>query len=222
MATASKSANVPTYVLPKKPGTQPARYTVPINPPRRSGWAKAAILIGLLGVWVSILAPPWWTRNAPAPRSATATPPMAGRSLDTRTAALPRLRRDLVDLPRRPYPEESQNLFSAPPPPAPPPPAVPAPPPPVPVQVRPTPPPPDPFAEGAKQLRYLGFVDMGDVRTAMITQGAELFLVATGEMLTTRIRVLSVDDDGVLLGSSEGDKQTRVPLQGGIAAAPGR
>jgi hypothetical protein len=93
---------------------------------------------------------------------------------------------------------------------------------PVPVQIRPTPPPPDSFAEGAKQLRYLALLDTGDVRTAMITQGTELFLVATGEMFATRFRVLSVEDDGVLLGSPEGDKQMRVPLQGGVAPAPGR
>jgi hypothetical protein len=188
----------------------------------RARWGKVVVLLALLGVWAGLAVARWPSRESPVLQAATLGPAVAGRDPAVAQGKLPRLRLDLADLPRRPYPDEFQNIFSAPPPPPPPSPAVVAAPPPVPVQPRPAPPPPDPFAEGAKQLRFLGFLDTGGVRTAMITQGTKLFLVATGELLATRFRVLSVEDDGVLLGSPEGDKQARVPLQGGVAPASGR
>jgi hypothetical protein len=151
---------------------------------------------------------------AAPPETKEATPRVAPKP------AFPRLKRELIEAERPPYPPEGQSLFSAPPPPPPPPRAATAAPnggpgaPPA----QPPAPPPDPFQEGAKQLKYLGFLRSGGTATAFIIQGPDLYTVATGEVIAGRFRVVEVQDDAVVLTSPAGDKQVRVLLAPEAAA----
>ena len=181
----------------------------------RSTRTKVLILVGLLAVWAFIVflrrptEPP--ARSGPAqvgPRAARAAGAASG---------VPRLKADLIKMPRAPYPSEVQNIFSSPPPPAPPPQAAPpaagpATPPPA--------PPPDPFQEEAKQLRYIGFLQAGNAATAFLVRGQEVHTVPVGGLVGGRFRVMEVRDDSVLLASPAGDKEIRLSLASETGAAP--
>ena len=195
---------------------------------------KLAILGGLALLWAILVftrgtspvsrpaAAPGETKEAPAREATPRVPATSGQ--------FPRLKQELVELPQPPYPAETQNIFGVPPPPTRPstpgqaaggpggpggPGGNPAAP--------PTPPPPDPFQEGAKQLKYLGFLRSGATATAFIIQGPDLYTAATGEVVAGRFRVVDVQDDAVVLASPAGDKEVRLLLQpdaGGGAARP--
>ncbi len=171
------------------------------------------ILIGLLAAWGLVLAfrSPWGSPAKPQPRGnagATARRPAA------QGGGVPRLRKDLLDLPRPAYPPEVQNFFGTPPPPRPAQTAVTAPPPP--------PPPPDPFQEEAKRLRYVGYLRAGEKGMAFIVNGPEVHTVEVGSTFLGRFRVEAVTEDAVLLSSVAGDKQVRLPLAPEAGAAPKR
>ncbi len=137
------------------------------------------------------------------------------------SSQVPHLKKELIDLPRPPYPPEAQNIFGAPPPP----PALPAAGGPggaAAAAAAPPPPPPDPFQEGAKQLKYLGFLRNGASATAFISQGQDLYTAATGEVVAGRYRVVQVVDEAVVLASPAGDKQVRVLLAPDAATSAGR
>jgi hypothetical protein len=222
----------PPPTPPRRPLAAPApparRLTAPALTPPVSWWrarrGRLCVLVGLVGVWGAIGMGRWLTQAPAAPPRAPAAAPSASRPVAARTEPLARLKVELADPRRTPYPEEFHNIFRVPPPPAPPPPRPvevvrPAAPPP------PPPPPPDPFYEGAKQLRYTAFLQAGDTATAVVTQGTELYTTAAGETIGGRYRVLSVQEETLVLTSPEGDKQVRLALQGGAtpsAATPGR
>jgi hypothetical protein len=182
----------------------------------RSARMKILILAALVGIWALIFG-----LHRPDEPVGTSPPPQTGarpvRATAGPSANIPRLKAELANLPRAPYPSEVQNIFSVPPPPPPPPQAVG---PPGPAQ--PALPPPDPFQEEAKQLRYVGFLRSGDVLTAFIVQGQEVHTVPVGGMLGGRFRVAEVQEESVLLASPAGDKQVRLELSvaAGAAAAP--
>ena len=180
----------------------------------RSVRTKLLILAVLLGVWAVIFVlrrpaePP--TRSGPTTQTDARIPRAAGGG------GMPRLRTDLLSVPRTPYPSDVQNIFSSPPPPPPatqmagpgmqgPAPAL---------------PPPDPFQEEAKQLRYVGFLRAGNSATAFIVRGQEVHTIPVGALLGERFRVMDVQDDGVLLASPTGDKQVRLSLAADSMAAP--
>jgi len=182
----------------------------------RSVRTKLLILAVLLGVWAVIFVlrrpaePP--TRSGPTTQTDARIPRAAGGG------DMPRLRADLLNVARAPYPADVQNIFSAPPPPAPPPvqsavgPGMQAP--------APALPPPDPFQEEAKQFRYVGFLRAGNSSTAFIVRGQEVHTIPVGAMLGGRFRVMEVQDDGVVLASPTGDKQVRLSLTADSTAAP--
>jgi len=182
----------------------------------RSVRTKLVILAVLLAVWAGIFflrrpgEPP--TRSGPTQADARTPRAAAGGG------SIPKLRADLLNVARAPYPADVQNIFSTPPPPPPPPvqSAVP------PGMQAPAPalPPPDPFQEEAKQFRYVGFLRAGDSNTAFIVRGQEVHTVPVGSMLGGRFRVLDVQDDGVVLASPTGDKQVRLSLTADSTATP--
>jgi len=122
----------------------------------RSARMKILILAALVGIWALIFG-----LHRPDEPVGTSLPPQTGarpvRTVAGPSANIPRLKAELVNLPRAPYPSEVQNIFSVPPPPPPPPPQVLT----APGATQPAPPPPDPFQEEAKQLRYVGFLRSG-------------------------------------------------------------
>jgi hypothetical protein len=180
---------------------------------------KLTILVILVAVWAGI----FFLRQPGEPPPRTGTPQAESRTprAAARGGAAPKLRTDLLNVARAPYPADVQNIFSAPlPPPAPPAqtagPGI--------LAVAPAPPPPDPFQEEAKQLRYVGFLRSGSSNTAFIIRGQEVHTVPVGAMLGERFRVAEVQDDGVVLTSPTGDKKVRLSLAAdsvGIPQAPG-
>jgi hypothetical protein len=176
--------------------------------------AKVLILVVLLAVWVLVfvLRRP---SEAPVPSGPAQTGARTSRAAPG-SGGVPRLRTDLLNVPRAPYPSEVQNIFSGPPPPPPPGQAGlsggPA--------AAPPPPPPDPFQEEAKQFRYIGFLQSDGSATAFIVRGQEVYTVPIGELVSGRFRVLEVRDDSVLLGSPGGDKQVRLSLAAEAGATP--
>ncbi len=172
---------------------------------------KLLILVALLGVWGLLFV-------FRAPRTTPPKPAAGGVATARRTVAqgagLPRLKRELLDLPSPAYPAEVHNIFGSPPPPAP-----------VEASVTPVPagpPPPDPFQEEAKRLRYVGFLRAGEVAVAFIVHGPEVHTVEVGATLLGRFRVQSVTEDALLLSSVTGDRQIRLPLSPEAGAAPKR
>jgi len=181
----------------------------------RSTGTKLIILVVLLAVWAGIV----FLRQPGEPPARTGAPQAESRAPRTaaRGGAMPKLRTDLLNVARAPYPADVQNIFSAPPPPPPPPvqtagPGMQA--------AAPAAPPPDPFQEEAKQLRYVGFLRAGSSNTAFIIRGQEVHTVPVGAMLGERFRVAEVQDDGVVLTSPTGDKQVRLSLAADSAGIP--
>ena len=181
------------------------------------------ILIALAGIWGLILAfrSPW---GFSARTEVRATPTTASRVPAAQDNGLPRLKRELLNLPVPAYPPEVQNIFGTPPPPPPAPlpagavggpaggpSAAPA-----------GPPPPDPFQEAAKQLRYVGYLEARQRMMAFIIQGPEVFTVEVGATISDRFRVQTITEEAVLVSSLTGDKQARLPLAADAAVAPKR
>ncbi len=136
---------------------------------------------------------------------------------------MPRLKAELLDLPRPPYPSEIHNIFGAPPPPPPPPPSAARPAGPVGAAAAapPPPPPPDPFVEEAKQLRFVGYLRTGSALTAFIVRGQEIHSLDVGNMLQGRYKVQAITEDEVVLASPQGDKQVRLAIvPAGTAGRP--
>jgi hypothetical protein len=180
----------------------------------RSLRGKVIILVALGLLWAVL-----FVMRRPGQPPARATAQASSKPARTpagRSGGLPRLKLEMLSLPRDPYPTDEQNIFGTPPPPPRPPEAArPASPPP------PTPPlpPPDPFQELVKQFRYVGFLRDGKAATAFIVQGQQVLTVAVGEVVAGRFQVTEVGDDFVVLASPTGDKQARLPLAGDVGAA---
>ena len=187
----------------------------------RSMRGKVIILVVLGLVWAVLFV----VRRPGQPTARAALQPGArpARTPAGQGGGLPRLKLDLLALPRAPYPTDEQNIFGAPPPPPPPPPSA--------SQLKSSgsaesaqpaaapPPPPDPFQEQAKQLRFVGFLRDGSAATAFIIQGQQVLTAATGEIVSGRFRVVEVGDDFVVIASPAGDKQARLPLVADPGAA---
>ena len=180
----------------------------------RSTRTKILILVGLLGVWALV-----FIVRRPAESPVRSGPTQAGARAARAAGAgsgIPRLKADLIKVPRAPYPSEVQNIFSSPPPAAPPAKAA------GPAGPAATPPaaPPDPFQEEAKQLRYVGFLQAGDTATAFLVRGQEVHTVPVGGLVGGRFRVMEVRDDSVLLASPAGDKEIRLSLTAETGVPP--
>jgi len=174
---------------------------------------KVFILVALGLLWAVL-----FVTHRPGQPPARATAQAGSKPARTpagRSGGLPRLKLEMLALPRAPYPTDEQNIFGTPPPPPPPRPleaAQPASPPP--------PPPPDPFQELVKQFRYVGFLRDGKAATAFIVQGQQVLTVAVGEVVAGRFQVTEVGEDFVVLASPTGDKQARLPLAGEAGVTP--
>ena len=179
----------------------------------RSLRGKVFILVALGLLWAVL-----FVTHRPGQPPARATAQAGSKPARTpagRSGGLPRLKLEMLALPRAPYPTDEQNIFGTPPPPPPPRPleaAQPASPPP--------PPPPDPFQELVKQFRYVGFLRDGKSATAFIVQGQQVLTVAVGEVVAGRFQVMEVGEDFVVLASPAGDKQARLPLAGEAGVTP--
>ena len=179
----------------------------------RSLRGKVFILVALGLLWAVL-----FVTHRPGQPPARATAQAGSKPARTpagRSGGLPRLKLEMLALPRAPYPTDEQNIFGTPPPPPPPRPleaAQPASPPP--------PPPPDPFQELVKQFRYVGFLRDGKTATAFIVQGQQVLTVAVGEVVAGRFQVMEVGEDFVVLASPAGDKQARLPLAGEAGVTP--
>ena len=179
----------------------------------RSLRGKVFILVALGLLWAVL-----FVTHRPGQPPARATAQAGSKPARTpagRSGGLPRLKLEMLALPRAPYPTDEQNIFGTPPPPPPPRPleaAQPASPPP--------PPPPDPFQELVKQFRYVGFLRDGKAATAFIVQGQQVLTVAVGEVVAGRFQVTEVGEDFVVLASPTGDKQARLPLAGEAGVTP--
>jgi hypothetical protein len=180
----------------------------------RSLRGKVIILVALGLLWAVL-----FVMRRPGQPPARATAQASSKPARTpagRSGGLPRLKLEMLTLPRAPYPTDEQDIFGTPPPPPPPPrpleAARPASPPP--------PPPPDPFQELVKQFRYVGFLRDGKAATAFFVQGQQVLTVAVGEVLAGRFQVMEVGEDFVVLASPTGDKQARLPLAGEAGVIP--
>jgi hypothetical protein len=174
------------------------------------------ILAGLLGVWGLIFTfrPPW---GSPPRPEARVKAPAHPQSPAARGGGLPRLKRELLNLPAPAYPPEVQNIFGSLPAAQPPQAAV------VPGTLAPPPPPPpDPFQEEAKRLRYVGFLLTGERTVAFIVASSEVHTVEVGATIKERFRVQAITEDALLLSSVDGVKQVRLPLALDAAAPPRR
>lgn len=178
--------------------------------------AKILVLVALVALWALILV---YRSSGKPPLRAGSDQPRARAPRAAAEGAVPRLKTELLKAARPPYPSDVHNIFSNPPPPPPAQavgaagPAGPA---------APPPPPPDPFQEGAKQLRYVGFLKWGDNATAFLVRGQEVHTIQRGELLGGQFRVVEVGENDVLLGSPTGDKQVRLPIvgEGGTVSVP--
>lgn len=166
--------------------------------------ARLLLLLALLGVWILVFGLRSPGRRAGAPAAARGAPAAAAQP----ARAVPRLKRELIDLPRAAYPTEVHNIFAAPPTP----PSAPVPASGGPALAVPLPPPPDPFVEEAKQFRFVGYLKSGPSLTAFITRGQEIHSLGQGEVLLGRYRLQAVSENDVVLASPQGDKQVRLPL----------
>ncbi len=182
----------------------------------KSTRTKILVLASLVAIWAFL----FFFRQSSEPPVRSTPSQTAPRTSRTGAAsgAMSRLKTDLLNVPRPPYPAEVQNIFSSPPPPPPPQPALGAGA--AGAAAAPPPPPPDPFQEEAKQLRYVGFLQAGTASTAFIVRGQEVHTVPVGELLGARFRVMEVREDSVLLASATGDKEVRLSLAGEAGGAP--
>ena len=189
----------------------------------RSMRGKVIILVVLGLVWAVLFV----VRRPGQPPARLAVQPgtRPARTPAGQGGGLPRLKLEILALPRAPYPTDEQNILGVPPPP---PPTATATGPQSPGSAAsaqpaaPPPPPPDPFQEQAKQLRFIGFLRNGSAATAFIVQGQQVHIAATGEIVGGRFRVVEVGEDFVVIASPAGDKQARLPLvaEGGAAPRP--
>jgi hypothetical protein len=179
----------------------------------RSVRGKLIILVALGLVWALIFV----TRrpSEPPARAGAQAASRPARAPAGPSGTTPRLKVELLNLPRAPYPSEEHNIFGTPPPPPPP-----SRPPESTQSTAPVAPPPDPFQEEAKQLRFVGFLRDGGTATAFIIQGQQVHTVAVGDLVAGRFRVADVGEDFVVLASPGGDKQVRLPLATETGSAP--
>ncbi|MEI8188992.1 MAG: hypothetical protein WCI75_04655 [candidate division NC10 bacterium] len=178
----------------------------------RSVRGKVIILVALGLLWAVLFVT--YRPGQPLARPTAQAGSQSARTPTGRSGGFPRLKLEMLTLPRTPYPADEQNIFGTPPPPPAPPRPVeaarPAPP--------PAPPPPDPFQELVKQFRYVGFLRDGNAATAFIVQGQQVLTVTVGEVVADRFQVMEVGEDFVILASPAGDKQARLPLAGEAGA----
>lgn len=178
----------------------------------RAKWIVLGLLLLTWGVLFAFRQP----ADPPLRPAGDPARPQPPRAPAAQGGGLPRLKVELLEVARAPYPPEGRSIFGTPPPPPPPPrppeaarPAV------------PPPPPPDPFQEEVKQFRYVGYLLRGATRMAFLVKAQEVFTVSAGELVTPRVRVREVTDTAVVLASPDGSKQTQLSLSPEAAAAPG-
>jgi hypothetical protein len=184
----------------------------------RAHTGKLVLLIALLGLWAALFA----LRQSPSPPARTAPPRSTAGAPG---GGLPRLKTELFRLPPPVYTRETQNIFGEPPPPSGPSQAAAA------AAVAAAPaaaaaaagaPPPDPFLEGAKGLRYVGYLQRGSAMTAFIVQGQHVYTLAVNGTIEGRYQVRAIAKDSVILSSVGGDKQVRLALTQGGTPPPRR
>ncbi len=178
---------------------------------------KLLLLVGLLFAW-GAFAGLRYLAATPEPPAAPAVATGSSRKAAAPGGGLPRLKTEFLNVPRPPVPAQVQDIFGnvLPPPTK----AAQVLAPPVPAPAPPPPPPPDPFAEEAKRLKYLGYVEQGGKVRAVIQQAQDIQILDVGEVFASRFKVKSADDEKVVLTSPDGTKEVRLMLIAD-AARPG-
>ncbi len=185
-----------------------------------SNRTKMLLLVGLLVAWGAIVGVRHLMAPVPPPLPPASTE--SSRKPAAHGSGLPRLKVELLDAPRPPLPAQVQNIFGNVQPPPTKAAQVLAPP----VPAAPPPPPPDPFMEEAKRLKYLGYVEQDGKVHALIQQAQDIQLLEVGEVLASRFKVKSANDEQVVLTSPDGTKEVRLTLiadaaRPGLPATPG-
>ncbi|MBI3002902.1 MAG: hypothetical protein HYY54_04640 [candidate division NC10 bacterium] len=165
-----------------------------------------ALLGALVLLWAGLLLA---RGGGSAPSVPTRQGPAAART-DARAvkapAVLPRLRTDLLRVPRAPLPERPKNLFAAVVEPPPPPPAAPK------AAGAPTPPtpPPDPFLEGLKGVKFLGFAREDGRTLAFLSRGSEFLMARETELFLNQYVVTRIGEDSIVLATPDGTREARL------------
>lgn len=74
------------------------------------------------------------------------------------------------------------------------------------------PPPLDPFVEESKKIRFLGFAEADGRATAFVSYEGEVLVVAQREVFGGLFQVRGVDEDTLILNSTDGTKEVRLEL----------
>lgn len=129
---------------------------------------------------------------------------------------IPRLELSQLERPRPPFEPETRNIFASIEP-SPVFPSIPQ------VAITPSlPPPPDPFIEESNKIRFLGFAEAEGKITAFVSYDGEVLVVARAEVFGDLFRVRAVDEDTLILNSTDGTKEVRLEMQSAPESTPPR
>lgn len=131
-------------------------------------------------------------------------------------AEIPRLELSQLGRPRPPFEPETRNIFAS----IEPSPAFPS----IPqVAITPSlPPPADPFVEESKKIRFLGFAEADGRTTAFVSYDGEVLVVSQAEVFGGLFRMHGVDEDALILNSTDGTKEVRLEMQSSPDSIPSR
>lgn len=183
---------------------------------------KARLLIGLVVLWIGLLAYRIVTHEPPRTAPLIYSPgAIASPSVAKTTDARLRVKAELLEMPRVGV-DHPRNIFApiqvyVPPPPAPPPP----PPAPEPPPLPPPPPPPSEEELAAQraraelaQYKYLGYLSRGGRELAYVSRGRDTFTAGRGEPLTGGIVVKDVTPTHIVLLEPQTQIELTVALSG--------
>lgn len=153
-------------------------------------------------------------RNAGDVRRAASTPRVHRQG--KRRAEIPRLELSQLERARPAFEPETRNIFALiePSPAFPPTSQV--------ATTPPVPPPPDPFVEESRKIRFLGFAEADGRTTAFVSYDGEVLVVAQTEVFGGLFQVRKVDEDTLILNSTDGTKEVRLEMQSAPDSIPSR
>lgn len=151
------------------------------------------------------------SRGTPTPREGPASPP---QKQARERSKIPRLKLSLAERVRPPFEPEARNIFAM----IEPSPALTAKP-----QIPttpPIPPTPDPFVEEANKVRFLGYAEADGKAMAFVVYEDETLVVPEAGSFGRLFQVKKVDEDVLILRSTDGTKEVQVKLGQGSNDLP--
>lgn len=123
---------------------------------------------------------------------------------------LPRLQLNKLERVRPPFAPEARNIFASIEPSS----ALPLTPPSKPpvATTPPLPPPPDPFVEESKKVRFLGYAEADGKPMAFVSYESDVLVVPETGVFGRLLQVKKVDEDVLILSSTDGTKQVQITL----------